>query len=428
MSCPPTRAATARRRHARAGATPAGATARGGAACPRRGARGRTSTPRRRTRHGRPGAEQSGLASGRGTPGSSRSRGASCARCPRACSPGPCSGRGDRRRRCPPSARACARSSRAPRTRATDEHRPRLPPRRAHESFVVLRVRVVVRVPPNRLDFFFQDEQRGCLGERLLLALEFALKLAHPARLDVRRLAVALARRSQRRGRGAAPLGKLRLVHTLSPQERAELLRRYCGSLEHERHLLLGGPVLGPLRRRRRLLLLLVTAGHLRRDRTCCLQPFRERRLCDAGLTGELGCGRCVWSGQSFDHPIPETFRVESQWVLGAPRANGGEERGRSGCQRHATTTLAQGEAERDRLREAYEALTREVELARRRLIVAKAERIDTTQLELEFAAKLAALDELAGKVDDDEAGEAPKPERDRAKKKHGRRDLRLLD
>jgi transposase len=85
-------------------------------------------------------------------------------------------------------------------------------------------------------------------------------------------------------------------------------------------------------------------------------------------------------------------------------------------------------EAERDRLREAYEALTREVELARRRLIVAKAERIDTSQLELEFAAKLAALDELAGKVDDDEASQAPKPERDRAKKKHGRRDLRLLD
>jgi transposase len=87
-------------------------------------------------------------------------------------------------------------------------------------------------------------------------------------------------------------------------------------------------------------------------------------------------------------------------------------------------------EAERDRLREAYEALTREVELARRRLMVAKAERIDTTQLELEFAAKLAALDELAGKVDDEdeEAGEAPKPERDKSKKKHGRRDLRLFD
>src|ERR1700742_3715317 len=85
-------------------------------------------------------------------------------------------------------------------------------------------------------------------------------------------------------------------------------------------------------------------------------------------------------------------------------------------------------EAERDRLREAYEALTREVELARRRLVVAKAERIDTTQLELEFAAKLAALDALAGKADHDETGDAPKPERDKVKKKHGRRDLRLFD
>src|SRR5215207_7867800 len=85
-------------------------------------------------------------------------------------------------------------------------------------------------------------------------------------------------------------------------------------------------------------------------------------------------------------------------------------------------------EAERDRLKEAYDALVREVELARRRLFVAKAERIDTTQLELEFAAKLAALDKLAGKVDGDDESEAPKPERDKDKKKHGRRDLGLLD
>lgn len=53
--------------------------------------------------------------------------------------------------------------------------------------------------------------------------------------------------------------------------------------------------------------------------------------------------------------------------------------------------------AERDRLREAYDALTREVELARRRLIIAKAERVDTTQLELEFAGKLADLDLAQG-------------------------------
>jgi hypothetical protein len=94
-----------------------------------------------------------------------------------------------------------------------------------------------------------------------------------------------------------------------------------------------------------------------------------------------------------------------------------------------AERALREGvEAERDRLREAYEALKREVELARRRLVVAKAERIDTTQLELEFAAKLAALDELDGKAEDDEIGEHPKPERDASKKKHGRRDLRLCD
>jgi transposase len=82
--------------------------------------------------------------------------------------------------------------------------------------------------------------------------------------------------------------------------------------------------------------------------------------------------------------------------------------------------------AERDRLREAYEALTREVELARRRLLVAKAERVDTTQLELEFAAKLAELDKLSRKAED-EIGE--KPDRERKKKQpRGRRDLRLLD
>jgi transposase len=97
-------------------------------------------------------------------------------------------------------------------------------------------------------------------------------------------------------------------------------------------------------------------------------------------------------------------------------------------------------EAERDRLREAYQALLREVELARRRLVVAKAERIDTMQLELEFAAKLAALDALAGKVEDEGeaegggqgeaegAGGTSKPEPPGGKRKRGRRDLRLLD
>jgi transposase len=83
--------------------------------------------------------------------------------------------------------------------------------------------------------------------------------------------------------------------------------------------------------------------------------------------------------------------------------------------------------AERDRLREAYEALTRDVELARRRLLVAKAERVDTLQLELEFAAKLAELDQKSRKAEE-EIGE--KPERDRKKRKppSGRRDLSQVD
>lgn len=53
-------------------------------------------------------------------------------------------------------------------------------------------------------------------------------------------------------------------------------------------------------------------------------------------------------------------------------------------------------EAERDQLRDAYEALKIQVELARRRLTIAKAERVDTQQLEIEFAATLAELDKLA--------------------------------
>jgi hypothetical protein len=89
----------------------------------------------------------------------------------------------------------------------------------------------------------------------------------------------------------------------------------------------------------------------------------------------------------------------------------------------------AEAEAERDRLRAAYQALQLEVELARRRLVIAKAERVDTTQLELEFASKLAALDVLAGLVADEEAaaeaaGGPDGPGVRRKRKGTGRRDL----
>lgn len=56
----------------------------------------------------------------------------------------------------------------------------------------------------------------------------------------------------------------------------------------------------------------------------------------------------------------------------------------------------AQWERKHDLLLGAYQALEQQLELIRRRLFVAKAERVDTTQLEIEFASTLAALDKLA--------------------------------
>lgn len=55
--------------------------------------------------------------------------------------------------------------------------------------------------------------------------------------------------------------------------------------------------------------------------------------------------------------------------------------------------------AENERLRAAYRQAQLELELVRRRLFVAKAERVDTGQLELEFMAKLAELDRIGAEV-----------------------------
>ena len=86
--------------------------------------------------------------------------------------------------------------------------------------------------------------------------------------------------------------------------------------------------------------------------------------------------------------------------------------------------------SERDRLREAYRHLQLELELQRRRLYVAKAERIDTAQLDLEFAATLAKLNEVAGQLAEDDAAadaEPPSPTEPR-RRPTGRRTLRDLD
>jgi transposase len=86
--------------------------------------------------------------------------------------------------------------------------------------------------------------------------------------------------------------------------------------------------------------------------------------------------------------------------------------------------------AERDRLREAYHQVKLELELLKRRLFVAKAERIDTAQLELELGHKLATLDDLVRRLGHEGAGgKPPPPDRPtRTKKPTGRRDLRDVD
>ena len=97
--------------------------------------------------------------------------------------------------------------------------------------------------------------------------------------------------------------------------------------------------------------------------------------------------------------------------------------------------------AERDKLRHAYAQLKGQLELLRRRIFVAKAERIDTQQLEIEFAETKAKLDLLAKELgaadltegasdkDNDASGGSDDGRPARTKKKSkGRRNIRLLD
>jgi transposase len=88
--------------------------------------------------------------------------------------------------------------------------------------------------------------------------------------------------------------------------------------------------------------------------------------------------------------------------------------------------------AERDRLLEAYRQLQLQMTLLRRKIFVAKAERVDTRQLELEFAHTQAALDALTERLGPLPAelvpAPAPPPETPPKRKPTGRRDLRAMD
>jgi transposase len=128
------------------------------------------------------------------------------------------------------------------------------------------------------------------------------------------------------------------------------------------------------------------------------------------------------------DGPTPATHDALLARVAELEHALAVERSARSAEQSRADEAIA----ERDRLREAYRQLQLEVELARRRLVVAKAERVDTAQLQLEFAAKLAALDALGGQLapaSDDDTPSGGKPARGKqVHRSTGRRNLREQD
>ena len=99
-----------------------------------------------------------------------------------------------------------------------------------------------------------------------------------------------------------------------------------------------------------------------------------------------------------------------------------------------AQATIAEVTAERDKLRRAYKALKEQYELLRRRIYAAKAERVDATQLETEFAETKKELDALVnalGEQPSDAPEEPPPPPPARPKREHkpkGRRDLTAED
>ncbi len=85
-------------------------------------------------------------------------------------------------------------------------------------------------------------------------------------------------------------------------------------------------------------------------------------------------------------------------------------------------------EKERDILRRSHERLRLELELLKKRIFVAKAERVDTKQLELEFQEKLRQLDELAGTLGlGSSKPDSSNPSGKRKHKPTGRRDVRDL-
>jgi transposase len=125
---------------------------------------------------------------------------------------------------------------------------------------------------------------------------------------------------------------------------------------------------------------------------------------------------------------------ITNSVVLGTQRTPQGQLQDALARVAHLEAALARVTAERDKLRRAYEQLKEQVELLRRRIYIAKAERVDVTQLEMEFAEAQAKLDALAKQLDDQAAPPAatdsasdpadPPPSAKTRSKPTGRRNL----
>jgi transposase len=143
-------------------------------------------------------------------------------------------------------------------------------------------------------------------------------------------------------------------------------------------------------------------------------------------------------SGQEADLAQLLSSMPELQALLHKERARADAERARAEAERATSTKrIAALEKERDNLRASHERLRHELELFKRRLFIAKAERSnDAGQLQLEFAEKMRELDALAGTLgianDRPESDDTPardgKPRGKRTNNRGtGRRDLKEL-
>ena len=126
-------------------------------------------------------------------------------------------------------------------------------------------------------------------------------------------------------------------------------------------------------------------------------------------------CGRIVKS--AVHKPTAEERLAELEAQLAAVTA----ERDAATAERDVAV------AERNKLRKAYEHLREQYLLLKRRIFVAKAERVDTTQLELEFAETKAQLDKLARDLGESVEPPPDEPPKERPKPK-GRRNLQTAE